>query len=111
VGIVQLHFDDLAGQRIHNPRQDSGNFRLEAGNWDLATRLQKRLSPPAAAVTTQFGIPGLKAAMEFVGLTGGYPRLPLLPATPPQVAELREIFRSAGVGETASKCRPMDAQK
>ena len=84
---------------------------FRAGNWDLATRLQKRLSPPAAAVTTQFGIPGLKAAMEFVGLTGGYPRLPLLPATPPQVAELREIFRSAGVGETASKCGPMDAQK
>ncbi len=84
---------------------------VRSGNWELAARLQESLSPPAAAVTTQFGIPGLKAAMEFVGLTGGYPRLPLLPATTEQRAALREVFRSAGVMDAASKCAATDAEK
>lgn len=46
---------------------------------DLATAraLQLRLNPVAQAVTTRFGIPGLKAAMRLQGLDAGYPRAPL----------------------------------
>lgn len=74
---------------------------FRAGDWQLAAELQERISPPAAAVTTQFGVPGLKAAMELMGFVGGYPRLPLLPLTPDQRAALNAVFQSAGVLEAA----------
>jgi 4-hydroxy-2-oxoglutarate aldolase len=76
---------------------------FRAGNWRLATELQERLSPPAAAVTTQLGVPGLKASMEFMGFVGGYPRLPLLPVTPEQRAALKAVFQAAGVLETGPR--------
>ncbi len=43
-----------------------------------ALELQRRLTPLARLVTTVFGIGGLKAAMDIVGLVGGEPRLPLV---------------------------------
>jgi len=39
--------------------------------WDEAKELQHRLIAPNAAVTKQFGVPGLKEAMEWYGLYGG----------------------------------------
>ncbi len=38
---------------------------------------QGQLTPLAKAVTTKYGIGGLKAAMDIAGYFGGYPRLPL----------------------------------
>ncbi len=70
-----------------------------SGTWEKAAELQERLSPPAAAVTTQFGIPGLKAAMDLMGYIGGLPRLPLLPLPADQRSALHAIFQSAGVLE------------
>ncbi len=57
--------------------------------------LHLRLLPAARAVTTQFGVPGLKAAMDMRGYVGGYPRLPLLPLGANQRAELEKILRDA----------------
>jgi 4-hydroxy-2-oxoglutarate aldolase len=74
-----------------------------AGDWKLAADLQERLSQPAAAVTTQFGIPGLKAAMDLAGFVGGQPRLPLLPLATDQRAALQKIFQAAGVLTEAPK--------
>ena len=54
-----------------------------------------RLLPVARAVTTQFGVPGLKAAMDLLGYRGGYPRLPLLPLGDSQRGELEKILREA----------------
>ena len=51
-----------------------------AGRHEEARRLQARLTPLARLVTTGFGVPGLKAAMELAGFIGGDPRPPLLPA-------------------------------
>jgi len=65
------------------------------GENDRARELQFRLLAPNAAVTTRFGISGLKAAMEMVGLATGDPRPPLLPATDAERAEIRKIFESA----------------
>lgn len=48
------------------------------GDLDTARALQLSLNPLAQAVTTRFGIPGLKAAMKLQGLDAGYPRAPLL---------------------------------
>jgi 4-hydroxy-2-oxoglutarate aldolase len=70
-----------------------------SGHWKLAAELQERLSPPAAAVTTMFGVPGLKAAMNLTGFHGGEPRLPLLPLGSREREVLCSIFRAAGVCE------------
>ncbi len=51
-----------------------------AGRLEEARRLQARLTPLAKLVTTGYGVPGLKAAMDMAGFAGGDPRLPLLPA-------------------------------
>lgn len=50
---------------------------VSSGKVELATRLQSALTPLAAAVTTKFGIGGLKAALEMRGYVGGFPRPPL----------------------------------
>jgi 4-hydroxy-2-oxoglutarate aldolase len=47
------------------------------GKTDEARALQNRLTPFAKAVTTQYGIGGLKMAMDLAGYFGGNPRLPL----------------------------------
>lgn len=48
-----------------------------AGDDERARSLQRRLAPLAAAVTTRFGIGGLKAALELLGYAGGAVRAPL----------------------------------
>lgn len=45
-----------------------------------AADLQQRAHSAAAAVTAQYGVAGLKFAMDLRGYYGGNPRLPLLPA-------------------------------
>jgi 4-hydroxy-2-oxoglutarate aldolase len=70
-----------------------------SGEWERAAEVQERLSPPAAAVTTMFGVPGLKAAMDLMGFFGGDVRLPLLPLDTKQRATLASILCSAGIRE------------
>jgi len=60
-----------------------------AGRVAEARALQRRLSPLAKMVTTTYGVPGLKAAMDLNGYRGGEPRLPLSPAPPDAVEHLR----------------------
>lgn len=60
-----------------------------------AGELHLRILPVARAVTTQFGVPGLKAAMDMLGYNGGYPRLPLLPLGADQRVELEQILQEA----------------
>jgi 4-hydroxy-2-oxoglutarate aldolase len=50
---------------------------INAGETDRAAALQSRLTPLATAVTTKFGIGGLKAALDFAGFQGGHVRAPL----------------------------------
>ena len=45
---------------------------------DEAAELQRRMIPVNSAVTSRFGIPGLKAAMDMLGFYGGPVRPPLL---------------------------------
>jgi len=53
-------------------------FRLfGAGEFERAERLQEELTPLASAVTTKYGIGGLKAALDFAGYRGGAVRAPL----------------------------------
>lgn len=50
---------------------------FNAGEEEHAEQLQSKLTPLAAAVTTRFGIGGLKAALDLAGYRGGAVRAPL----------------------------------
>ncbi len=50
---------------------------LIKGKMDEARALQSQLTPLAKAVTTKYGIGGLKMAMDLAGYFGGNPRPPL----------------------------------
>ncbi len=63
---------------------------FEAGEDERAAVLQAKLTPLAAAVTTRFGIGGLKAALDLNGYKGGAVRAPL--QSPDETAR-REIAR------------------
>jgi len=53
---------------------------FHAGEEEHAATLQSKLTPLATAVTTKFGIGGLKAALDLAGYRGGNVRAPLRPA-------------------------------
>jgi 4-hydroxy-2-oxoglutarate aldolase len=57
-----------------------------------AQKIQRRMIEPNYAVTSRFGVPGLKAAMQMKGFYGGPVRSPLLPITEEEEEELREIL-------------------
>ena len=66
------------------------------GSHAEAKELQMRLIEPTIAVTSRYGVPGLKAAMELTGYYGGRSRLPLLPVTSAEIEEIKNIFTNAG---------------
>ena len=53
---------------------------FSAGDHEKARDLQRRMIPITAAVTSGYGVPGLKLAMDLAGYHGGLPRPPLEPA-------------------------------
>ena len=80
------------------PQQTVELYRLAAaGRVEEARALQYRLMAPNAAVTTTFGIAGLKYACELVGLYGGPVRLPLLPIGEKERERIRTILTEADI--------------
>jgi 4-hydroxy-2-oxoglutarate aldolase len=72
---------------------------FRAGRHDEARRLQREATPLARLVTSSFGVPGLKAAMDLAGFIGGAPRPPLGPAPPQAVDQIKaEMERLEGNG-------------
>ncbi len=71
--------------------------------------LQAELYEIAVALTTRYGVAGVKKAMDMTGFEGGACRLPLLPLTDEEAREIETILRSGrlaeklltGVAETA----------
>jgi 4-hydroxy-2-oxoglutarate aldolase len=65
-------------------------FRLfGAQEVERAERWQQELTPLASAVTTKYGIGGLKAALDFAGFRGGAVRAPLRAPDEPSRAEIK----------------------
>jgi len=62
-----------------------------------ADAAQKPLVPQAAEIVARMGVPGVKAAMERIGLVGGSVRLPLLPIAPSDAAMLDELLKPVAV--------------
>jgi 4-hydroxy-2-oxoglutarate aldolase len=60
---------------------------------EAARDWQSRISKAAQLVTTKYGVPGLKYAMDLNGFYGGPPRLPLIPIPPQAQREIEEAFR------------------
>jgi 4-hydroxy-2-oxoglutarate aldolase len=69
---------------------------FDAGKMQEARDLQMNLIDSNNAVTARWGIPGLKAAMEIIGLYGGDPRPPLVPLKEADREELRKILTKTG---------------
>lgn len=67
------------------------------GKFDEARALAWRLMPINAAVTTRYGIGGLKVAMDCIGLHGGDPRSPLRRPDAETCAIIRETLVRADV--------------
>ncbi len=66
-----------------------------AGRAAEAARVQFRMMPVARAVTTAYGIAGLKAALDLLGYRGGDPRPPLMPADEAMRGAIRRILQEA----------------
>jgi len=62
------------------------------GDLERAERLQTELTPLAAAVTTKYGIGGLKAALDFAGYRGGAVRAPLRAPDDAARAEIKSVL-------------------
>ena len=58
---------------------------------------QARLAPLGARIVGAMGVPGVKAALDVVGLRGGEPRLPLQALDVTMDGELREMLVAAGL--------------
>lgn len=72
---------------------------FDRGDLKQAREVQLRMIAPNAAVTTRFGIAGLKAALDMIGMYGGPVRPPLLPLGEDQWRELKEILLKAEIGK------------
>lgn len=68
---------------------------FSAGELDRARLLQQKLTPLAAAVTTRFGIGGLKAALDLAGYRGGTVRAPLQAPSESARAEIADLLNNA----------------
>jgi len=68
---------------------------VTSGEMDRAAELQSKLTPLATAVTTRFGIGGLKAALDMQGLVGGGVRSPLRAPDEEERAEIRRCLADA----------------
>ncbi len=80
------------------PRECCQLARLaNAGDDQAARELQLRLIAPNSAVTSRFGVPGLKQALDWVGYYGGPARSPLGPLSPAEEDELRRVLVEAGL--------------
>ena len=62
------------------------------GDVQAARRLQDRLAPPAREIVGDLGVPGVKVALDAIGLHGGPPRSPLQPLSDTGRARVAELL-------------------
>ncbi|MDP7260162.1 MAG: dihydrodipicolinate synthase family protein [Anaerolineales bacterium] len=70
---------------------------FQEGDLERAAEIQRRLIAPNQAVTSKFGVAGLKAALDILGDYGGSVRAPLLPLQDSERNELRAILGASGL--------------
>ena len=62
---------------------------IREGRFEDAKALHHKLAPLSKLVGAQYGVPGLKAALNLCGFDGGLPRPPLLPASQAAIDAIR----------------------
>jgi 4-hydroxy-2-oxoglutarate aldolase len=62
-----------------------------------AGKIQERLAPLHRGVVAKFGVPGVKAALDFLGLAGGPTRAPILPLKEKERELVRAAVAAAGL--------------
>jgi 4-hydroxy-2-oxoglutarate aldolase len=67
-----------------------------------AGRIQERIAPVHDGIVGGMGVPGVKAALDILGLHGGDPRPPLAPVSDHRREEIRAILDTAGLLATAN---------
>lgn len=67
------------------------------GDFGTAGRLQERIGSLHRRVVGQLGVPGIKHALDLLGLAGGAPRLPLLPLRDAERRRVEEALIKAGI--------------
>ena len=72
-----------------------------AGNTQRALEIHQKVLPVFTGTFRTQGAIMTKAALNMMGLPGGYTRLPLVDATPAQISQLREDLLAGGVKLTA----------
>jgi 4-hydroxy-2-oxoglutarate aldolase len=72
-----------------------------SGDESTANAAHSRFSPLGARIVGELGVPGVKAAMDAVGLHGGPVRSPLMPLSPAVRASIEELLRSAELATAA----------
>jgi 4-hydroxy-2-oxoglutarate aldolase len=72
------------------------------GEKERMEQIRKQAIAPAAALTTKFGIAGIKWAMDRLGYYGGAPRAPLLPVNEGAKLEIENILASLRPTATVS---------
>ena len=72
---------------------------FQAGRALEAEDLGRRLAAVHAQTSGAFGVAGVKAAMDLVGLVGGAPRRPYLPLSPAQLGAVRCAIEESGLVE------------
>ncbi|MBU0596036.1 dihydrodipicolinate synthase family protein, partial [Candidatus Bipolaricaulota bacterium] len=70
---------------------------FRAGDTESAQEIQLRLVELNTAVTARWSVPGLKVAMDLVGLYGGPPRPPLRPIPREAVLAIEDLLHRAGL--------------
>jgi len=68
---------------------------VRRGDESAATAAQARFTPMGAKIVAELGVPGVKAALDRVGLVGGPVRLPLLPLDEAQRAVVHQTLEAA----------------
>jgi 4-hydroxy-2-oxoglutarate aldolase len=65
---------------------------VRTGDLERARALQSTILPASKVIVSQYGIPGVKYAMDQAGYRGGLPRLPLLPLPEDQRRAIRDLM-------------------
>lgn len=64
---------------------------------ETARRTQQQMIPVNAAVTSRWGVPALKAAMDHIGLYGGPARRPILPTEADVLTQLTDLLEQNNI--------------
>lgn len=72
-----------------------------AGEAARASRAQEQLTPLNKEIVGTLGVPGVKAALDVIGLHGGEPRAPLLALGESQREHVTRLVRAAGAASAA----------